>query len=222
MMKLYWPVYVTDGSFISQGFGQHLLDYSVVGLPAHNGIDFAAPRGAPIHASHDGWIVEQAARDTGFGLRISQRIEDNGKFYLIVYGHMLRLEKPVDIAYNWGRKDYPVKAGQIIGYVDSTGFSTGDHCHLGVYQQTQEGIRINSTPGMNGAIDPAPFLAGENERPTMSNVQLVKKGTEYGYYLPANSEESLIDKADNFGYPLPKTPDGKKVDWLKVKPEIII
>lgn len=56
---------------------------------------------------------------------------------------------------------------------------------------------------------------------SMSNVKLVKNGKEFGYYLPANSEGALIDKADNFGYPLPKTPEGK-VDWAKVKPEIII
>ncbi len=56
----------------------------------------------------------------------------------------------------------------------------------------------------------------------MSNVKLVKNGTEWGYYLPANSEQALIDKADNFGYSLPKTPDGKNVDWAKVKPEITI
>lgn len=55
----------------------------------------------------------------------------------------------------------------------------------------------------------------------MSNTKLVKNGTEWGYYLPANSEQALIDKADNFGYPLPKTPDGK-VDWANVKPDITI
>lgn len=219
-MKLYWPVRVEDGAFRGQLFGQNLVPYP--GMKGHNGIDFPAPRGTPIYVAHDGWIIEQTAKDTGFGLRIGQRVEADGKFYLFVYGHMLRLERDFNVPYDWNRKDIFVRAGEVIGYVDSTGYSTGDHLHFGIYENTQEGIRINADNGYGGAIDPEPYLAHESEKPTMSNVQLVKKGSEFGFYLPANSEDALIDKADNFGYPLPKTPDGKKVDWAKVKPEIEI
>ena len=167
-MKLYWPVRVEDGVFISQRFGEHLLDYSQFGLIGHNGIDYPATRGTKIYAPHDGWIVEQMARDTGYGLRITQRIEADGKFYMAVYGHMERLEKPQDLTWDWNYKGYPVRAGQVIGYVDSTGFSTGHHLHFGLFEMDSNWNRLNISNGYAGAIDPAPFMAGEMEKPSMT------------------------------------------------------
>lgn len=214
-MKFLWPVRVEDGAFLGQKFGEHLVDYSP--QLGHNGLDFPAKLGTKIYAACDGWVVEQTAKDTGFGLRISQRLEVDNRFYLLVYGHMLKLERDINIPYNWGRKDYPIKAGQLIGYVDSTGFSTGNHLHFGVYEQTQEGIRINPNNGYGGAIDPLPFLADEKEKPSMSNVIFAHKtGTpEYGFWVPATTVDSLKDKALNFGLGITK-PDGS-VDFDKAK-----
>ncbi len=56
----------------------------------------------------------------------------------------------------------------------------------------------------------------------MSNTLLVKKGNEYGFYLPATSEAALIDKALNTGYALPTLNNGANVDFTNLKPDIII
>lgn len=56
----------------------------------------------------------------------------------------------------------------------------------------------------------------------MTNVKLIKNGSEFAYYVPATSEEALIDKALNFGYPLPTLDNGKRVDWSKVKPDFTL
>jgi hypothetical protein len=53
----------------------------------------------------------------------------------------------------------------------------------------------------------------------MSNVKLIKHGTEFAYYVPATNEQALIDKANNFGYPLPTINNGGNVDWGQVKPD---
>src|ERR1044072_2910703 len=130
-MQFIYPVKIPPAS-IGQPFGAHWIDYSQLNIDGHNGQDFPAPLGTPIYAVADGYIVEQTAKETGYGLRISQRVDDGDKHYLVVYGHMERLESPVDVPYNWFDKSRPVKQGDVIGYVDSTGFSTGNHLHLGL------------------------------------------------------------------------------------------
>ena len=139
---------------MGQEFGGHLADYSQFGLIGHNGIDYPAPKGTLIYAVADGYIVEQTSKETGYGLRITQRIFYKGKHYLLVYGHMERLENPVDVPYDWNLKSYPVQEGQVIGYVDSTGFSTGHHLHFGAYEYTESGIKLNINNGYQGAINP--------------------------------------------------------------------
>ncbi len=56
----------------------------------------------------------------------------------------------------------------------------------------------------------------------MSNVKLVKNGSEYGFFLPATNEQAMIDKANNFGYALPTINNGSQVDWANVKPDITL
>jgi hypothetical protein len=77
----------------------------------------------------------------------------------------------------------------------------------------------------------SPFLKVMTQRPTsalklivntVTNSKLVKKGSEWGFYLPTTSEQAMIDKALNLGYILPTTDNGTKVDWSKVKPDITI
>jgi len=160
-MQFIYPIKIYSAWNIGQPFGANWVDYSQFGFKGHNGFDFPAERGEPIYAVHDGWIIEQAAKDTGFGLRISQRIRADGKHYLVVYGHMLRLENPVDVPWNWTDLSRPVKQGQIIGYVDSTGYSTGDHLHLGLYEYDLFGNKLNNNNGYGGAIDPYPYIGAE-------------------------------------------------------------
>lgn len=56
----------------------------------------------------------------------------------------------------------------------------------------------------------------------MSNTLLVKKGSEYGFYLPATNEQAMIDKALNTGYPLATINNGQNIDWPNVVPDIVV
>ncbi len=93
----------------------------------HKGIDIGAPYGTPIHAAIDG-IVAFAGRSAGYGNFVKLT---HGSGLATGYGHMSR------IAVNPGTR---VAQGQIIGYVGSTGMSTGPHLH---YELWRNGIAIN-------------------------------------------------------------------------------
>ncbi len=93
----------------------------------HKGIDIGAPYGTPIHAAIDG-IVAFAGRSAGYGNFVKL---SHGSGLATGYGHMSR------IAVNPGTR---VAQGQIIGYVGSTGMSTGPHLH---YEMWRNGAAIN-------------------------------------------------------------------------------
>lgn len=159
-----------SGVTIGQRFGQNLIDYSSVGLSRHNGVDFPAPKGTPIIAVADGYIIEQTAKDTGYGLRICLKFSLDGKLYVAVYGHMERLEDPTTFAWNF-TNGKTVKKGHVIGYVDSTGFSTGNHLHFGMYEYDAQGNKLNSNNGDGGAMDPMPFF-GRYPSPAYTDAEL--------------------------------------------------
>ena len=85
---------------------------------AHHGVDFAAPRGTPIRASGDGRITFRG-RKGGYGNTVI--IEHFGK-YTTLYAHMSKFHSKAT-------KGSQVAQGQVIGYVGSTGLSTGPHLH---------------------------------------------------------------------------------------------
>lgn len=87
----------------------------------HTGVDWAAPSGTPILAAGDG-TVERVGREGGYGNYVRIR-HANG--FATAYGHMVRFAAGVE-------PGVAVKQGQIIGYVGSTGFSTGPHLHFEV------------------------------------------------------------------------------------------
>jgi murein DD-endopeptidase MepM/ murein hydrolase activator NlpD len=84
----------------------------------HTGVDFAAPTGTPIFASGNG-MVEAAGLEGGYGKYVRIR-HANG--YQTAYGHMSAFARGMEP----GKK---VRQGQVIGYVGSTGLSTGSHLH---------------------------------------------------------------------------------------------
>ncbi len=99
------------------GFGlrRHpILGYSKM----HTGVDWAAPTGTPIYAAGNG-VVEKAGWESGYGKFIMVR-HNNG--YETAYGHMSAYARGVDE----GKR---VRQGQVIGFVGSTGLSTGSHVH---------------------------------------------------------------------------------------------
>lgn len=106
-----------DGARLSSGYGRRrhpILGYTRM----HRGIDFAAPRGTPVYAAGDGTIV-RAGRNGAYGNYI--RIRHNGR-YSTAYAHLKGYARGL-------RKGRRVRQGQIIGYVGSTGRSTGAHLH---------------------------------------------------------------------------------------------
>ncbi|MEE3095102.1 MAG: peptidoglycan DD-metalloendopeptidase family protein, partial [Pseudomonadota bacterium] len=117
-----------DGARISSSYGMRrhpILGYNKM----HKGLDFAARRGTPIFAAGNG-LVEYAGRNGGYGKYV--RIRHNSTFKT-AYAHMHRYGKGI-------RKGRRVKQGQIIGYVGSTGRSTGPHLH---YEVHKNGRQVN-------------------------------------------------------------------------------
>lgn len=117
-----WP---TDGGFISSPFGGRPNPFSGYGRDWHPGIDIAVDYGTPVYASAAGY-VQQSGWYGGYGkyVRLSH---DFG--YETAYGHMSRL------AVSAGSF---VKKGEIIGYVGSTGYSTGPHLHFEILKYGEQ------------------------------------------------------------------------------------
>ena len=118
-----------NGARLSSSFGMRkhpILGYNKM----HRGTDFAAPEGTPIMASGDG-VIMKAGWCGGGGNCV--KIKHN-KTYQTIYAHMKNFTK---LAIPGKR----IKQGQIIGYVGSTGMSTGPHLH---YEVIENGKKINS------------------------------------------------------------------------------
>ena len=102
------------------------------GRRAHKGVDLAGPTGTPIHATADG-LVAKADWFSSYGLYV--QLEHGGNLQTR-YGHMSRLNVGA------GQR---VKKGDIIGYLGSTGRSTGPHLH---YEVRIAGEAVNPVPYM--------------------------------------------------------------------------
>lgn len=89
----------------------------------HYGVDFAAPTGTPVHAIMDG-KVEKAAWHGGNGRWVQIRHDDT---FESGYGHLSRIATGI-------RPGATVRKGDVIGYVGSTGLSTGPHLHFAMYK----------------------------------------------------------------------------------------
>ena len=118
-----------NGARLSSSFGKRkhpILGYNKL----HTGTDFASPKGTPIMASGDG-IISRAKWCGGGGNCI--KIKHNS-VYQTVYAHLSKFGRGI-------KRGVRVKQGQIIGYVGSTGMSTGPHLH---YEVIENGRKINS------------------------------------------------------------------------------
>ena len=118
-----------NGARLSSSFG--MRKHPILGFnKMHRGTDFAAPMGTPIMASGSGTVTR--ARWCGGGGNCV-KIRHNST-YETIYAHMSKFARGI----KEGRK---VKQGQIIGYVGSTGMSTGPHLH---YEVVVNGKKVNS------------------------------------------------------------------------------
>ena len=118
-----------NGARLSSSFG--IRKHPILGFnKMHKGTDFAAPMGTPIMASGEGKITR--ARWCGGGGNCV-KIKHNST-YLTLYAHMSKFGRGI-------KEGVKVKQGQIIGYVGSTGMSTGPHLH---YEVIENGKKVNS------------------------------------------------------------------------------
>jgi murein DD-endopeptidase MepM/ murein hydrolase activator NlpD len=130
------------GAYVTQPFGPSDLagEPAMFGYPHfHTGIDLGAAEGTPIRAAEGGQVIQAAGQTNSLG-------------FLVGYGNLVRIQA------NGGRVDYyghmvefavergdVVEANQVIGYVGTTGYSTGPHLHFEV--------RAGGTP-----VNPAPYM----------------------------------------------------------------
>ncbi len=127
---------VTSG-LLRSGFGYRR--HPILGtVRLHAGVDYAAPRGTPILAAGNG-VVEKAGRSSGYGNLIVLK-HTNG--YETAYGHQSKFAKGIEPGVR-------VRQGQVIGYVGSTGLSTGPHLHfeIRVNRQPVDPLRIRLPRG---------------------------------------------------------------------------
>ncbi len=154
---------------VNQSFGQNGNDFYVkAGMPGHNGIDYYATHGTPIYASHDGLAQYQVDQHGGHGVIIitEKEYEDiNGRSSLwkTVYWHLVDfLREPQyksPIADKTGFTK--VKTGDLIGYADNTGQSTGSHLHFGCKPIDKNYNNLEQNNGYYGAVNPKPYMPTE-------------------------------------------------------------
>lgn len=132
----------------------------------HKGTDFAAPTGTPIYAAGNG-VVERASRYGGYGHYIRIR---HAKGYKTAYAHLSRYGRGI-------RSGRSVRQGQIIGYVGSTGASTGPHLHYEVWKNGKpvDVMRLKLPTGRKLAMDPDIYEAFEVERDRIDAIRATRE-----------------------------------------------
>ncbi len=135
------PVSNKDLTRIASGFGNRIDP--VYKVPKfHAGLDFTAPQGTPIYATADGVVTVSGNTNNGYGNHVKI---DHGYGYETLYGHMVRTK---------ARQGQSVKRGEVIGYVGSTGKSTGPHCH---YEVHRNGAPVDPIYYFYNDLTPAQF-----------------------------------------------------------------
>ncbi len=135
------PVSNKDLTRIASGFGNRIDPVYKIGR-FHAGLDFAAPIGTPIYATADGVVTKAEFNAGGYGNHV---VIDHGYGYATLYGHMYRIK---------ARVGQHVKRGEVIGYVGSTGKSTGPHCH---YEVHRNGVPVDPVYYFYNDLTPAQY-----------------------------------------------------------------
>ncbi len=119
------PVSNKDLNRVASGYG-YRIDPVYKTTKFHAGLDFSAPQGTPIYATADGTITTSGNTGNGYGNHV---IIKHGYGYETLYGHMVRVKVS---------NGQTIKRGEVIGWVGSTGKSTGPHCHYEVHKYDQK------------------------------------------------------------------------------------
>ncbi|WP_085727879.1 peptidoglycan DD-metalloendopeptidase family protein [Pseudomonas sp. R37(2017)] len=170
--------YTADGNSMRKAFIRTPVDFARISskfsmgrkhpilnkIRAHKGVDYAAPRGTPIKAAGDGKVL-LAGRRGGYGNTV---VLQHGNTYTTLYGHMQGFAKGV-------KTGGTVKQGQVIGYIGTTGLSTGPHLH---YEFQVNGVHVDPLGQKLPMADPiakserARFLA--QSQPLMARMEQEK------------------------------------------------
>ncbi|MNF44148.1 Murein DD-endopeptidase MepM [compost metagenome] len=170
--------YTADGNSMRKAFIRTPVDFARISskfsmgrkhpilnkIRAHKGVDYAAPRGTPIKAAGDGKVL-LAGRRGGYGNTV---VLQHGNTYTTLYGHMQGFAKGV-------KTGGTVKQGQVIGYIGTTGLSTGPHLH---YEFQVNGVHVDPLGQKVAMADPiskaerARFLA--QSQPLMARMDQEK------------------------------------------------
>lgn len=126
---------------VASGFG-YRIDPIYKDRRLHAGLDFTAPIGTPIYAAADGVIKDAGFNTGGYGNRV---VVNHGFGYETLYAHMVRIKARVGTR---------VKRGEVIGYVGSTGKSTGPHLH---YEVHKNGTQLDPIYFFYNDLTPAQF-----------------------------------------------------------------
>ena len=141
---------------ITQKFGENKLPiYKQMGMLGHNGIDFACWRGEPIYhsANFEGKAKTEIDMKGGIGVDIisSEKFED-GYYRKLRYWHFQKAA-----VYD----GQIIKMGDLIGWGDNTGMSTGNHLHLGFKRCDENGEPVDRNNGYYGARDFSQWFENE-------------------------------------------------------------
>lgn len=121
------PVSNKNLDMVASGFG-YRIDPIYKTIKMHTGLDFAAAMGTPIYATGDGTVSTTGFDNGGYGNHV---IINHGYGYQTLYGHMIKVK---------AKRGQRVERGEVIGWVGSTGKSTGPHCH---YEVIKNGNKID-------------------------------------------------------------------------------
>jgi murein DD-endopeptidase MepM/ murein hydrolase activator NlpD len=135
------PVSNKDLTRIASGFG-YRIDPIYKTAKFHAGLDFTAAQGTPIYATANGTIATAGNAGNGYGNHV---IINHGYGYETLYGHMVRVKV---------RSGQKVTRGEVIGWVGSTGKSTGPHCH---YEVRKNGQKIDPVYFFYNDLTPEQF-----------------------------------------------------------------
>lgn len=144
---------------ITQFFGGDRKTYSRFGLDGHNGLDILAVHGQPVYASHEGVANYEVDGSAGHGVDLISTTKYADGYARTRYWHLCDPKKEPEFKSPiYGKKNVKVRAGDLVGFADNTGFSTGDHLHFGLKWVDKKGNNVFQNNGYKGAVDPLPFL----------------------------------------------------------------
>jgi len=126
---------------VASGFG-YRIDPLYKDFRLHAGLDFSAPTGTPIYATSDGVVQSAGFSTDGYGNKV---VINHGYGFQTLYAHMVRVK---------AKAGQSVKRGEVIGYVGSTGKSTGSHLH---YEVIKRGAKVDPVYYFFNDLTPAQF-----------------------------------------------------------------